>query len=251
VEYDASTYGERIAPAYDAVHRHLPSPGAAVALLTELARRGPALELGIGTGRIALPLTERGVVVHGIDASPAMVNELRAKPGGDRIPVTLGDFADVGVPGQYPLIYVVFNTFFNLLTQEDQVRCFAQVASHLTADGCFVMEAFVPDLTRYDHGQRMAVSSLALDQVQLDAAQVDPATQMVEAQRVVITEAGIRLYPVRVRYAWPSELDLMARLAGMRLRERWGGWQHEPFTGTSQIHVSVWEKADVPTSRYT
>src|SRR5438093_3022555 len=158
-EYDSSTYGERIASSYDELYGHLGSSEPIVALLAELADGGPALELGIGTGRIALPLHQRGVPVHGIDASPAMVARLRAKRGGERIPVTIGDFVDLPVEGTYRLIYVVFNTFFALLTQEDQLRCFAAVAAHLTANGCFVIEAFVPDLTLYDRQQRTSVES--------------------------------------------------------------------------------------------
>jgi len=241
--YEASTYGDRIASEYDALHEQLPSAEPAVRLLAELAQGGPALELGIGTGRIALPLAALGVEVHGIDASPSMVEVLRGKTGGAQIPVTIGDFGDVGVVGHYGLIFVVFNTFFGLLTQEDQIRCFARVAAHLVPGGRFLIEAFVPDLTRFDRGQRVETTSLGLDHARIDLARVDPAAQRVEAQHVVITEEGVRLYPVRLRYAWPSELDLMARLAGLRLQDRWSGWQREPFTSASQFHVSVYTPA--------
>jgi SAM-dependent methyltransferase len=241
--YDASTYGDRIAPVYDALYQSLPSTEAAVRLLAELTQGGPVLELGIGTGRIALPLAETGIAVHGIDASAAMVEMLRGKPGGAQIPVTMGDFADVGVEGHYPLIYVVFNTFFALLTQEEQIRCFAHVAEHLAPGGRFLIEAFVPDLARFDRGQRTSVINLTLDRVQLDVVQVDIAAQRIVTQHVAITESGTRLYPVQLRYAWPSELDLMARLAGLRLQERWGGWQREPFTSASQFHLSVYTPA--------
>jgi SAM-dependent methyltransferase len=241
--YEANTYGERIASEYDALHEQLPSAEPAARLLAELARGGLALELGIGTGRIALPLAAQGVEVHGIDASTAMVEMLRGKPGGAQIPVTIGDFGDVGVEGRYALIFVVFNTFFGLLTQEDQIRCFARVAAHLAPGGHFLIEAFVPDLTRFDRGQRVETIGLGLDHARFDFARVDPAAQRVEAQHVVITEEGVRLYPVRLRYAWPSELDLMARLAGLRLEDRWGGWRREPFTGASQFHVSVYSPA--------
>jgi hypothetical protein len=171
------------------------------------------------------------------------VSVLRRKPGGAEIAVTMGDFANVGVGGRYALIFVVFNTFFGLLTQEDQIRCFARVAAHLGPGGRFLIEAFVPDLTRFDRGQRVETIGLGLDHARIDLARVDPAAQRVEAQHVVITEEGVRLYPVQLRYAWPSELDLMARLAGLRLEDRWGGWQREPFTSVSQFHVSVYTPA--------
>lgn len=240
--YDPSTYGDRIAEIYDEV---LPDwvaaeTGRAVDFLAALAGPGPALELGIGTGRIALPLAARGVAVEGIDASPAMVARLRAKPGGDGIPVTVGDFADVGVEGNFRLIFCVFNTFFALLTQEDQVRCFQNVARHLTGDGSFVIEAFVPDPTLFDRGQRVEAEAVELDRVILQVSRHDPVNQQVWSQKILLTEAGARFYPVQIRYAWPAELDLMARSAGLRLTERWGGWGREPFTVRSRRHVSVY-----------
>ena len=201
------------------------------------------LELAIGTGRIALPLAAHGIDVHGIDASKAMIAKLREKPGGDRIPVTLGDFADVGVSGRYSLVFVVFNTFFGLLAQEDQVRCFRNVAEHLTEDGLFVLEAFVPDVARFDRGQRVSVSRVGLGEAWLDVAKHDPVDQLVSSQHLVVSEQGIRLYPVQVRYAWPAELDLMARLANLVLRDRWEGWTREPFTERSGSHVSVYARA--------
>ena len=200
------------------------------------------LELAIGTGRLALPLVERGLEVHGIDASERMVEKLRAKPGGDAIPVTMGDFADVGVEGEYRLIFIAFNTLFALLTQDDQLRCFANAAEHLMDDGLFVVEAFRPDLGRFDRGQRTNVFRVDAEQVMLDASRHDPLEQRVDSQHVVITEAGTKLYPVSIRYAFPSELDLMARLAGLELRERWGSWKREPFTADSNRHVSVYAR---------
>ncbi len=200
------------------------------------------LELAIGTGRLALPLVERGLEVHGIDASERMVEKLRAKPGGDAIPVTMGDFADVGVEGEYRLIFIAFNTLFALLTQDDQLRCFANAAEHLTDDGLFVVEAFRPDLGRFDRGQRTNVFRVDAEQVMLDASRHDPLEQRVDSQHIVITEAGTKLYPVSIRYAFPSELDLMARLAGLELRERWGSWKREPFTADSNRHVSVYAR---------
>lgn len=240
--YDVSTYGERIADTYDRWPR-LANPERAVEFLAAAAGRGPILELGLGTGRLALPLVQRGFAVHGIDASSAMVGKLRAKPGGDRVTVAMGDFADVAIAGRFSLIFVAFNTFFGLLTQEAQVRCFRGIAEHLTDDGAFVMEAFVPDLTRFTHGQRVGATDVGIDTVHLETSVHDPVGQRVRSQHVVITEHGIRLYPVVVRYAWPSELDLMARLAGLHLRERWGGWSREVFDASSGVHVSVYERA--------
>ena len=240
-EFGPSTYGDKVAEVYDehTAYLGLDTEGA-VERLAELAVGGPVLELAIGTGRLALPLAERGLEVHGIDASEAMVAKLREKPGGEEIPVTMGDFADVGVEGRYPLIFVGFNTFFALLSQEAQVRCFANVAAHLTDDGLFVLEAFFPDLSRYDRDQRVSVLRLDSDELMLDASRHDPVAQRIEASHVVITEQGTKIYPVNLRYAFPSELDLMARLAGLELKERWGGWRKEEFGPRSQRHVSVY-----------
>jgi SAM-dependent methyltransferase len=214
---------------------------AAVAFLAQLAGAGPTLELGIGTGRIALPLAARGIRVDGIDLSPAMVDQLRIRPGGDRISVTIGDFADVPVAGAYRLIFVVFNTLFNLLTQEDQVRCFENVAAHLTGDGSFVVEALVPAFFYgLRNNQYVDAEAIEVDQVRLDVLRHDSATQMIEESHVVLSPAGVRLTPVVQRYAWPHELDLMARIAGLRLKSRWGGWSHEPFNTSSSAHVSVY-----------
>ncbi len=211
--------------------------------LAQVAGPGPVLELGIGTGRIALPLAERGLEVHGIDASEEMVSKLRAKPGGDAIQVTIGDFADVGVQGAFPLVFVVFNTLFALLTQENQLRCFQGVAQHLTEDGVFVVQAFVPDLARFDRGQRVQAFSIEVDSVRIDASIHDLANQRIDAQLIQVTGEGVRMFPVQLRYAWPSELDLMARLAGLQLRERWSGWDRAPFTSASTSHVSLYERA--------
>ena len=214
---------------------------AAVAFLEQLAGRGPVLELGIGTGRIALPLAARGVRVDGVDLSPAMVAQLRAKSGGDEISVTVGDFADVPAPGAYRLIFVVWNTLLNLLTQEDQVRCFENVAAHLTDDGSFVVEAFVPAfLYRLRNDQYVDAEAVQVDEVRLDVLRHDAATQMLEESHVSLSRTGVHLNPVVQRYAWPSELDLMARIAGLRLQGRWGGWAREPFSSSSNAHVSVY-----------
>lgn len=214
---------------------------AAVAFLEHRAGSGPALELGIGTGRIALPLVARGIRVDGIDLSQSMVDQLRTKPGGDQLSVTIGDFSNVSVAGTYSLIYVVFNTLFNLLTQDDQIRCFQNVASHLTDDGVFVVETYTPTfLYQLNNNQYVETEAIGVDSVRLDVLRHDAATQVIEESHVSLTEAGIRFNPVVQRYSWPSELDLMARMAGLRLKERFGGWHQEPFTSNSQLHISVY-----------
>ncbi len=239
-DYEPSmSFGEDVAEMYRDAQRG--DEIAAVAFLEELAGRGPALELAIGAGRIALPLAARGIRVDGIDISPAMVAQLRAKPGGDEISVTMGDFAEVPVPGRYRLIFVVWNTLFNLLTQEDQVRCFENVSSHLTDDGSFVVEAFVPAfLYRLRNDQHVDAEAILVDEVRLDVLRHDMAAQTIEESHVSLSAAGVRLNPVVQRYAWPSELDLMARIAGLHLVHRWGGWNREPFNSASSIHVSVY-----------
>lgn len=241
--YTPETYGERAADVYDDWYAdydpHM------IDVLARLARNGRALELGIGTGRVALPLAAQGIEVHGLDASPAMVAKLRAKPGGEHVPVTMGDFAAVPVSGEFALVYVVFNTFFALLTQADQLRCFEQVAARLAPGGCFLLEVFVPNTSRYINGNTVSkVTRVTNDRVEYDVAQHDPVTQHIIAQKVIISDAQVRLYPIQVRYAWPAELDLMARLAGLRLRHRWAGWQREPFDAQSTRHISVYERAE-------
>ena len=214
---------------------------ATVAFLEQLARGGPALELAIGTGRIALPLSARGIRVDGIELAPAMIERLRAKPGGDQISVTIGDFSDVAVPGAYRLVFVVFNTLFNLLSQEKQVRCFENVAAHLTDDGAFVVEGFVPAyLYRLRDDQYVDAEAIGVNEVRLDVARHDAVNQQLDESHVSLTREGIRLNPVVARYAWPSELDLMARIAGLRLRERWAGWNREPLTSASRNCISVY-----------
>jgi SAM-dependent methyltransferase len=243
-QYEASTYGDRIAAIYDELIEGKFDTEGAVSFLAELAGTGPVLELGIGTGRVALPLAERGLEVHGIDASEAMVERLRAKPGGDRIAITLKDFADIDAEGSFSLVFVVFNTIFALLTQDDQVRCFRNVAERLSPEGVFVVEAFVPDLTRFDRDQRVQVVEIGVDHVMLDVSRHDAAAQVVDSQHVMIRSEGTRLVPVHIRYSWPSELDLMARLAGLVLRERWSGWRREAFSAGSGAHVSVYGRAE-------
>jgi SAM-dependent methyltransferase len=232
-------FGAEAADTYDDTPRG--DEAETVAFLAQLARGGPALELAIGTGRIGLPLAASGIRVDGVEISPEMVAKLRAKPGGDRIAITMGDFADVPVDGAYRLIFIVFNTLYNLLTQDDQVRCFENVAAHLADDGVFVVEAFVPAyLYRLRDHQYVDAEVIDAGEVRLDVGRHDPVTQILDESHVHLTTAGIRLGPIVTRYIWPSELDLMARIAGLRLKERWSGWRQEPFTAASQRYVAVY-----------
>ena len=238
--YADDTYGERVAGVYDDWYSQ--SDAHSIDLLTELAGDGRALELGIGTGRVALPLAARAVNVWGIDAAQSMIDRLKSKPGSERITVHHGSFADVSVEGEFDLVYVVFNTFFALGSQVEQVRCFRNVATHLSSKGCFLIEAFVPNLNRFTAGQVNWATKVTEDVVELDVGQHHAADQRVISQKVVITDGNVRLYPVQIRYAWPSEIDLMAQLAGLRLRERWGSWKKDPFDSESGKHISVYER---------
>jgi SAM-dependent methyltransferase len=236
-------FGERVAAGYDesAADRFTPAEvGPAVDLLAGLAGAGRALELGIGTGRIALPLAARGVPVHGIDLSRAMVARLQAKPGGDAIGVTIGDFATTRVDGTFTVAYLVFNTINNLTTQDAQVKCFRNAAAHLEPGGCFVIEVGVPELRRLPPGQDSRLFHTGPGSWGYDV--YDTATQAMSSNYGYVTEGRGEFRSIPFRYVWPSELDLMARLAGMTLRERWDGWTREPFTSDSRQHVSVWEK---------
>jgi SAM-dependent methyltransferase len=236
------SFGEADAETYLDLKRG--DEAAAVAFLEGLAGGGPALELAIGTGRIALPLAQRGIRVDGIDFSQAMVAKLRERPGGDALTVSIGNYADVAVEDSYRLVYIVFNTIYNLLTQDEQVRCFENVAAHLTAGGCFVLEAVTPNaLMRLRDHQYVDAEEVGVDHVQLDVARHDPVAQRLDETHVSITREGVRLAPIVTRYIWPSEMDLMARIAGLTLKERWGGWDREPFTGDSRLHVSVYVRA--------
>ena len=236
--YAAATYGDRIADVYD--ERVQGSRPGQVELLHELAGGGPVLELGIGTGRLALPLVARGIEVHGIDSSEAMLAKLRAKPGGDRITVTMGDFADFDLGKQFTLVFVAFNTLFALPDQETQLSCFGAVSRHLLPGGCFLVEAFVPDPSRFDRGQRVSAMEVGLDRVLLECSRHDAVAQTVTSQHVALGASGTSLYPVHIRYAWPSELDLMARIAGLQLEGRWDGWDRRPFTAGSVTTISLW-----------
>jgi SAM-dependent methyltransferase len=211
-----------------------------VDFLVDLARDGAALELGIGTGRIALPLRQRGVRVHGIDLSPDMVAQLRAKPGGERIEVVIGDFSTTTVGGTFSVAYLVANTIMNLTTQDAQVACFENVAAHLEPGGCFVVEVLVQGLQRLPPGERFQPFDVSPTHLGFD--EIDVVRQGLISHHYWIEEGKVELVSPPFRYIWPSELDLMARLAGMTLRERWGGWKREPFTSESEKHVSVWQK---------
>lgn len=237
--YSDETYGEHVAGVYDDWYPHVDPHS--IDLLAELAGTGRALELGIGTGRIALPLAARNVKVAGLELAPSMIEQLKAKPGSENLEVHIGNFADVAIDGDFDLIYVVFNTLFMLGSQEEQVRCFRNVATRLAPKGCFLLEAFVPDLNRFTGGQVNWATKVTEHVVELDVGQHDAANQRVISQRVVITDGSVRLYPIQIRYAWPAELDLMAQLAGLRLRERWSSWQRTPFDGQSGKHISIYE----------
>lgn len=217
---------------------------ATVDVLEDLAGGGPALELAIGTGRIALPLAARGVRVDGIDFSEPMVARLRQKPGGADLDVTIGDFCDVSVDRTYPLVFIVFNSLFNVLSQDDQVRCFENVAAHLDPGGAFVVEGGCT-LGWLDHvrnGQYVEAERIQAEAVRFDLLKLDPAAQMLYENHVELDRDGARFTPVVQRYAWPSELDLMARIAGLRLEERWSGWNRQRFTARSENVISVYRK---------
>jgi SAM-dependent methyltransferase len=236
-------FDERVAARYDDDSAEMFDPGVlepVVEFLAELAGSGRALELGIGTGRIALPLAQRGVQVHGIDLSKAMVARLRAKPGSEDIGVTIGDFATTSVDGSFSLAYLVFNTIMNLTTQEAQVACFGNVAAHLEPGGSFVIEVMIPELQRLPPGETFQVFDTSEKHWGID--EYDVATQGLISHHFETVDGRLERSSAPFRYVWPSELDLMAELAGMRLRERWGGWKREPFTSDSRKHVSVWEK---------
>ncbi len=236
-------FGERVAERYDETAADMFDPAVVepvVDFLAGLAGDGAALELGIGTGRIALPLTQRGVRVHGIDLSDAMVAKLRAKPRAEQIGVTIGDFATTTVDGTFSVAYLVFNTIMNLTTQDEQVACFENVAAHLEPGGRFVIEVGLPALRYLPPGERFTVIDVSESYVGVD--EYDVANQGLVSHHLQLAEGTFERLSIPFRYAWPAELDLMARIAGMKLRERWSGWNREPFTSESTKHVSVWEK---------
>jgi SAM-dependent methyltransferase len=243
VHEDDGYFDERVAARYDESSAEMFDPAVVdpvIDLLVEIAGSGRALELGIGTGRIALPLAKRGVPVHGIELSKAMVARMRAKPGGEDVAVTIGDFARTTVDGTFSVAYLVFNTIQNLTTQAEQVACFRNVAAHLEPGGCFVIEVGVPGLQRLPPGETIRAFHVSETRWGLD--EFDVAAQGLTSHHFRIVDGRVERFSVPFRYVWPSELDLMAELAGMRLRERWSGWKREPFTSESRKHVSVWEK---------
>jgi SAM-dependent methyltransferase len=237
-------FGEEVAARYDESSTDMFDPAVVNPPFDSLPARAAqwaALEFGIGTGRIALPLARRGVRVHGIDLSEAMAARLRAKPGADRIGVTIGDFATTTVESRFSLAYLVFNTIGNLTSQDEQVACFQNAAAHLEPGGCFVIEVGVPQLQRLPPGE--TVRAFALTPTHLGFDEYDTVNQALISHHYRVEDGRLEASSLPLRYVWPSELDLMARLAGMRLRERWSGWRCEPFTGASTRHVSVWDKA--------
>lgn len=241
--YDPTAYGAAIADVYDDLYRDdAMATAAAVRRLRDLAGAGPVLELGVGTGRLALPLAAAGLSVHGIDASREMLDRLATKPGGADIDTTLADFSSFEVPGQYALAILAFNTIFALPDQDAQVRCFERVAAHLEPGGCFVVETFVPNPARFSEGQSVRLRTMTPERVALEVARIDPVTQFMYTTQVDLRDGGMRLYAANHRYAWPAELDLMARIAGLQLETRWQDWDQTAFTATSQFHVSVYRK---------
>ncbi len=237
-------FGEQVAARYDELSDEMFAPSVvdpAVDFLAGLAGEGEALEFGIGTGRIALPLAQRGVRVKGIDLSEAMVERLRAKPGGAEIQVEIGDFATTTIAGSFTLAYLVFNTINNLTTQDAQVACFENAAAHLEPGGCFVIEVGVPNLQRLPPGE--TVRPFRVTPTRLGFDEYDIAAQGLISHHFRVVGERLEARSIPFRYVWPAELDLMARIAGMTLRERWSGWKREPFTSESTKHISVWEKS--------
>lgn len=239
--YDPGAYGRAIAREYDSLYTTVPETEEAVALLAGLSDGGAVLEMGIGTGRLALGLQARGIEVAGIDGSPEMVDELRAKPGGADIPVTVGNFADAAVDGEYSVVVLALHTIFGLPTPDDQIRCFENAAAHLEPGGVFVIEARVMDASDFAGGQAVAPRFSDDQHVELQVQRFDVVSQRVEVTNVHLSAGGVRLNSYVNQYTTPREFDLMARIAGLRLRDRWEGWRCEPFTAHSRRHVSVYE----------
>ena len=241
--HDDGFFDEHVAARYDVSAAEMFDEAVVdpvVDFLVELAGAGPALELGVGTGRIALPLAQRGVRVHGIELSTAMIARLRAKPGGEDIGITIGDFATTSAGGPFTVAYLIFNTIMNLTTQEAQIACFRNVSAHLQPDGCFVIEVSVPDLQRLPPGE--TVRAFRISETRLGFDEYRVAEQGLRSHHFELVDGRWERFSVPFRYVWPSELNLMAELAGMRLREWWSGWKREPFTDDSRRLVAVWEK---------
>lgn len=244
--YEVTTYGELWAPFYDELYASNMEDSIADLLARHAGDPPRALELAIGTGRVALPLRERGVEVEGIEISEPMLAKMRAKPGGEAIPVTMGNFKDVPVGGSYPLIYLAFNTIFALLSQDDQVECFQNVADHLEPGGRFIIDCFVPDVTRFDsYNTRTAVSSIkSVDEHMYEMSIYDPVEQRISTHVVRRVKGESWTLPVEIRFAWPSELDLMARLAGLALEDRFGWYDLRPFNARSTSHLSIYRRPE-------
>jgi SAM-dependent methyltransferase len=237
-------FDDRIAERYESYWAEQFEPAVVdpvVSFLAALANAGDALELGIGTGRVALPLTKRGVRVHGVELSAAMVAQLRTKPGAESIGVTIGDFANTKVDGKFRLVYLVRNTIMNLTTQDEQVECFRNVSAHLEPGGCFVVEVMVPALRQLPPGETVRAFTVTPTHLGFDEY-VDLPAQVSISHHYWVVDGQLETFSAPFRYVWPSELDLMARIAGMRFRERWSDWSRQPFTSDSTSHVSVWEK---------
>ncbi|MFF0182101.1 class I SAM-dependent methyltransferase [Micromonospora sp. NPDC005223] len=237
---DPGLFGRLWAATYDGPGN--PDPAPAVDLLARLAEGGPVLELAIGTGRVALPLAERGLAVEGVEASPEMVAHLRAKPGGADMPVTIGDMADVPVPGPYRLVFLVFNTLFNLVSEERQAACFRNVARVLAPGGAFVIEAFVPDPADFDRDEQVQVREVTEDSATVRMHRYDRAAQTFVRQTVTFDASGVHLKPFAMRYAWPEQVDELAERAGLRLTERYADWDRSPFDADSRSHISVYRR---------
>ena len=240
-DYGPETFGKLNAEDYNELH----DPGTTaetVALIAELAGKGRVLELAIGTGRVAVPLARLGVSIEGVDASPEMIAKMREKPGGDAIPVTIGDMAELNLEGRFDFAFLIFNTLFNLTSQEDQARCIERTAALLNPGGAFLIEAFVPDLTRFKDGQVIRTQQVRGDTVTFETGIHDPVSQVVNYQYERIRNGEAKLIPLPMRYAFPSEIDSMAQLAGFELETRWGGWRQEAFTAQSEMHVSLYRK---------
>ncbi len=240
--FGTTTFGELNAADYDTLHNP-DTTKLSVDAIAQIAGDGAQiLELAIGSGRMALPLAEMGFEISGIEGSTEMVDLLRKKSGGNDIPIVIGDYADVAIEGPFDHVFLVYNTLFNLPSQEAQLRCFKNVADRLNKNGTFLIETFVPDFSDFENGQRMRTMKIDMHSAWIEAATHDPVNQMFEFQRIRITPEGVKLVPLPMRYAWPSEIDLMAKLAGLQLKSRWGDWQGSPFTNQSKMHVTVYEK---------
>ena len=237
---DPGLFGRLWAATYDGPGN--PDPAPAVDFLAPLADGGPVLELAVGTGRVALPLAARGVAVEGVEASPEMVAHLRAKPGGADMPVTIGDMADVPVAGPYRLVFLVFNTLFNLVSEERQAACFRNVARVLAPGGAFVIETFVPDPADFDRDEQVQVREVTEDSATIRMHRYDRAAQTFVRQTVTFDAAGVHLKPFAMRYAWPEQIDELAERAGLRLTERYADWDRSPFDADSRSHISVYRR---------